>query len=645
MADSFDVVVGTNKTTYNNAKEAGAAYFNADITQRPAVIHSMEGLGPGGSARFMAETEIHGQNEDGSNRFVKALPSSDKAVDKEFRAGYTEALEKSKEADKNAAEIASRGPTYGVMTLDDKTVTSIRFERAEKDGQEAFDVSFHLGNKTVGRLKGIDADSLKEAVGEKNAKAITEHGEVKGSLKGESLMNEYGLSPEEAARRDAMKEAQASHDLEPDDPAEQNIVSHEPERLEEIDVEEGLARLARHRAAERRIEEERAAEREQRDRKEQKELADNAEGKRIKVENLSEKAVEQDNINRLAEHNGNDPSYNDQMQTEREKNRQIELMDQVHNQFRVAGSKFHFKDQPQRIAFKDKGERMVSASNDDRVAHAMATMAEAKGWKTIRVSGHPEFKKEVWMEASLRGLQVRGFEPKEQDLKELEARLDKRSRNTVEREPEKEQKQARQKLVEAHKEERQATTQDKPAEAAKTALRAYAGRVIEHGEAPFNHDPKEKKNYFVKMATAKGEETVWGVDLKRGMTENKVKSGDEVRLEFQGKQPVTVTALERDKSGKVIGTKEIETNRNTWDVQKSDRAKVVGAVAAEMMKGKGLSEQEQQTVMKAINERLEQREKQGKVPAVPMYDKKAPSAQRQAERTRPQVEHNAERTR
>ena len=64
-----------------------------------------------------------------------------------------------------------------------------------------------------------------------------------------------------------------------------------------------------------------------------------------------------------------------------------------------------------------------------------------------------------------------------------------------------------------------------------------------------------------------------------------------------------------------------------------------------MMKGKGLSEQEQQTVMKAINERLEQREKQGKVPAVPMYDKKAPSAQRQAERTRPQVEHNAERTR
>lgn len=609
--------------------------------------------------RDNAEEMIEIAEKAGASRFQAITADGqslqvDKANDGRWlRSDGVEVNPKQQEQGQDKEAPARRGPAVGAMQIDDKDVTAIRYEKTEKDSEAAYNVTFLMDNKTVVKLKGLDQTELENSVGQKNAETILKSETEKGTLRGSTLANEYGLSPEENARRVAAKaaqqEAQASHDLEPDDPAEQNIVSHEPERLEEIDVEEGLARLARHRAAERRIEEERAAEREQRDSKEQKELAYNAEGKRIKVENLSEKAVEQDNINRLSERTGNDPSYNDQMQTEREKNRQIELMDQVHNQFRVAGAKFHFKDQPQRIAFKDKGERMVSASNDARVAHAMATMAEAKGWKTIRVSGHPEFRKEVWMEASLRGLQVRGFEPKEQDLKELEARLDKRSRNSVEREPEKEQKQAkqqaRQKPVEAHKEERQTTTKDRPAEAAKTALRAYAGRVIEHGEAPFNHDPKEKKNYFVKMATAKGEETVWGVDLKRGMTENKVKPGDEVRLEFQGKQPVKVTALERDKTGKVIGTKEIETNRNTWDVQKSDRAKVVGAVAAEMMKGKGLSEQEQQTVMKAINERLEQREKQGKVPAVPMYDKKAPSAQRQAERTRPQVEHNAERTR
>ena len=40
------------------------------------------------------------------------------------------------------------GQTYTVR-VNDKTVTSIRFERSEKDGEQAFNVSFHMGNKTV----------------------------------------------------------------------------------------------------------------------------------------------------------------------------------------------------------------------------------------------------------------------------------------------------------------------------------------------------------------------------------------------------------------------------------------------------------------------------------------------------------------
>lgn len=115
------------------------------------------------------------------------------------------------------------------------------------------------------------------------------------------------------------------------------------------------------------------------------------------------------------------------IQQEREK-----LMEQVHGQFRVAGANFHFKDQPSKLAFKDKGERMVSASNDDRVAKAMARMADAKGWETIKVSGHPEFQREVWMEASLRGIAVRGFKPTEQDLKLLEKNREGAMRNTIE---------------------------------------------------------------------------------------------------------------------------------------------------------------------------------------------------------------------
>ncbi len=530
-------------------------------------------------------------------------------------------------------EIKLGGPSVGAMQIDDKDITALRYDKTEKNGAATYNVTFMMDNKTVVKLKGLNQTELENAVGNKNSETILKSETEKGTLRGSTLANEYGLSPEENARRIAAKDSQrevpANHDLEADDPAEQNVVSHdhehEPEKLQEIDIEEALARLARHRAAERRMEERLAVEREQRQRKEQNKRVDNAEDQKITVENPSEKASEQDNTHRI--------------KTDHEKNRQLELIDQVHSQFHVAGSKFHFKDQSQRIAFKDKGKRMVSASNDDRVAHAMATMAEAKGWKNIRVSGHPDFKKEVWLEANLRGLKVRGYAPKERDLQELEDRFDKRSRNTIEYEPKKEQKKTHQKAKEAHKEERQPAS----TEALKTELPVYTGRLIEQGEIrqPFTGS----KNYYVRLSTDNGEKTAWGKDLKRAMAESKAIPGDQVRLEFQGKKPVTVEVRERDKAGNFTRMRKTKKMRDTWEAQKSDRAKVVGAVAKEMMKSKGLTEEEQKIIMNAINQRLEQREKQGKVPTVPIYDKKAPSAQIQAERKKPQVERNAERTR
>lgn len=600
----------TNKQQqFTDAKEAGAAFFNAERSDRPAVIHSQnDPEAPGGRfGRIMADTGVHGTYANGEQKFVKSLPDSHKG-DAEFRAGYMEALEKSvnerlKQADwekarpdhpvkapnldnklyddldtlarvdddkaikawkdnapewatppayadpawkkeiaqaKRAAELddAMRGPSVGVTQIDDKAATAIRYERTEKDGQPAYNVSFTMDNKTVAKLKGLDDIDLENAVGDKNAKAIREADADKGTLKGSALASEYGLSPEENARRVAAKEERKQAEFErmqPDDPTEKNVVSHEPEKLEEINVDEALARVARMREVEK----------QQRLAAEQNQLGQQAEGKRIKVENLSEKAQEQDDANRIAERTGADTAYPEQVSTEREKNRQVELMQQVHQQFRVSGAKFHFKDQPQRVAFKDKGPRMVSASNDERVAHAMATMAEAKGWKTIRVSGHPDFQREVWMEANLRGIEVRGFKPQEKDLKELEARRDLRSKNVVEQEATQ-------------------TRQD--------AQKARQGAQQDAGKAQAAPQPE--------------------------------------------KAP-----------------------------ERSDKAKVVAAVAAEVLAEKVKDPKQRDAIMKAINERLEQREKAGKVPSVPVYDKAAPTTQQQPERSRPQVERNAERTR
>lgn len=718
----------SNKTQdFTDAREAGAAFFNADRTERPGAIHVMKTDGRE-SGRIMADTEVHGTYSNGEQVFVKTLPNSHQ-VDAEFRAGYWQALEQSvnerlkttdweaaksqlplsapnlhphladdlqalarkdfekaakawedhapkgvtppaivdrewKRQNEEARQIANvidaseRGPAYGAMTLDDKPVTSIRFERNEKDGEQVFNVSFHVGNKTVGKLKGIDADTLADAVGDKNAKTIVEHGEAKGSLKGETLMNEYGITPEENARRAAMKEARKAAEsiqleqLEPDAADEKNTVEQvkeeEREQISPEEIKEGLARVALIRQRER----EQLA-------REQEALGIKAEGKRIDVENLSEKALEQDDVNDIAERTGGTTDRDSQQVTEREKNRQVELMEQVHSQFRVAGAKFYFKDQPGKIAMKDKGERMVSASNDDRVAKAMATMAEAKGWKTIKVSGHPDFKREVWMEASLRGIEARGYKPTEQDLKALEDKRERAMHNSIEHDPARERKPEQQRqdatrktdsaqqdrAVAADKAEGKGMAGQTVETAAKVALRAYAGRVLEHGAANYNHDPKEKPNYFVKLATDKGEKTVWGVDLKRAMTEGKVKPGDDVKLEYRGNTPVTVESLKRDKAGNVIGKEEITTNRNQWDVQKSDKAKVVEAVASAFIDANVKDPAQREALKAAVGARMADREKANKAPAVPVYDKAAPAKSQQQERTGPVVERNAERTR
>jgi len=415
---------------------------------------------------------------------------------------------------------------------------------------------------------------------------------------------------------------------------EKNIVEPVTEKELFIDGADAVARAAQNR---------------QRDRDqlagEQNHLGTLAEGKRIDVENLSEKATEQDTVNDVAERTNNTADRQDQQFTEREKNRQIELMEQLHHQFRVSGAKFHFKDQPGQIAFKDKGEKIVSASNDERVAKAMATMAEAKGWKTIKVSGHPDFQREVWMEASLRGLEVRGFKPNEQDLKMLDARREHTMKNVVEQDA-----PGRGRNAASERQEPAEKTTDKPApqvetkKAVEADSRTFSGRVLEHGPAKYNHDPEEKQSYFVKLDTKAGEKTVWGVDLNRAMSDSKAKTGDEVKLEFKGKERVVVEALDRDEAGKVIGKKPIETNRNTWEVQISDKAKVVEAVAATLIDSKVKDPANQQILKAAVGARLVEREQIGKVPEVPMYDKNAAKQPKQPEQISPQVQRT-ERTR
>lgn len=66
-----------------------------------------------------------------------------------------------------------------------------------------------------------------------------------------------------------------------------------------------------------------------------------------------------------------------------------------------------------------------------------------------------------------------------------------------------------------------------------------AGRLVEHGAAPYEHQPGKSDSYFVTLENDKGQRnTIWGVDLERAMKEAAPEIGDKIGLEHRGSESV-----------------------------------------------------------------------------------------------------------
>ena len=304
----------------------------------------------------------------------------------------------------------------------------------------------------------------------------------------------------------------------------------------------------------------------------------------------------------------------------------------IRKRFIEAENKFYFRDEENTLAFEDKGKRLTTEHNDPAIARAMVELAAAKNWNSIKVKGENEFKREVWLEASLRGLQVQGFKPTDVDLAKLQELRQERGAknlNTIEQGSRERERQGASSKTQAEITDKSATIDEQQRalspkqqvaiDTLRAILRArgdsekainmtvevaaerfqnnrvYVGQVVEYGAAPYENDPKNEKSFYVKLGTASGEKTVWGVDLQRAIGEGKAEIGDDVAIAYQGKQQVTVPAKERDANGNFTDKPvEIVVNRNTWDVSKLDK---VRGEAKERLTKMVLSKDRQQPVV------------------------------------------------
>lgn len=259
--------------------------------------------------------------------------------------------------------------------------------------------------------------------------------------------------------------------------------------------------------------------------------------------------------------------------------------DRVAKSYIEVEGKYYFQNRPDSLAFVDKGAKLQTKLSNSQVAGSMIDIAEARGWTEIQVKGTEDFRREAWLQTTARGLTAHGYKPKEEDLARLKKVAGERNINEVEaREIADNVKtspsapsgtmsktQSEAPTSKTGTNESNSTTQGKN-EGAKAEteekVNKLAGKLVEHGAAPYEHKKDNKDNYYVTLENADGKQsTTWSVDLQRAMAESEAQPGDHVELENLGRKAVTVEKDVKDETGKVVKKETINTFRNSWQVK------------------------------------------------------------------------------
>jgi hypothetical protein len=244
----------------------------------------------------------------------------------------------------------------------------------------------------------------------------------------------------------------------------------------------------------------------------------------------------------------------------------------------------------------------------------MVELAEAKKWDTIKVKGTEEFKRTVWLEASLKGMNVKGYEPKDVDIAMLNdlKKPDQEIKNTIERGEDRLKEIPKEKAVEpksltqtpeevrqekmqnlSEKERALLTIFDRKmqAENFNEKQRAvsmdqaidqlhdkkiHVGKLVDHGHAPYKNDPKNDQSYFATLENEKGQKhTLWAKDLERTLREQNIIKNDDIVLTYKGSKQVEVDTKEIDpKTGLPTGHRvHTVANRGKWEAQSLSKLK------------------------------------------------------------------------
>lgn len=229
------------------------------------------------------------------------------------------------------------------------------------------------------------------------------------------------------------------------------------------------------------------------------------------------------------------------------------------------------------LAFEDKGQKLQTKQTSKDIAASLVDVAESRQWEKIKVKGDETFRRNVWSEASMRGIEVEGYKPSEVERAQIEKYkkengIENKSRQSSDRNP-----------TDNSVENSTSRNRDdfKIAATSPGSKGAFVGALVDHGQAKYMFKDDKEDSYYVKLKSEQGKEKIlWGVDLERAIKASDARVGDKVEVENHGRKPITLERKIVDESGKE-SLKTIETHRNEWEVRhaisRTAKSEVVGA--------------------------------------------------------------------
>ncbi|UGX89593.1 hypothetical protein G6321_00002305 (plasmid) [Bradyrhizobium barranii subsp. barranii] len=203
------------------------------------------------------------------------------------------------------------------------------------------------------------------------------------------------------------------------------------------------------------------------------------------------------------------------------------------------------------LAFKVTEDRLVTRLAAAEVIRDMVNVAQHRQWDALHVRGSVEFRREAWLEAGARGIEVQGYQPTVLDRQALSDRqeaLDRTHRHTHE--------------VEV----RSGSDKDRRGERLDYD-RGVSGQLIEVSRAPYrNRDDAETSAYIVIELDNGRQHQVWGVGLEQATADSRARPGDRIQVRRDGVDRVAKDIKVIDAASGSARIERRQVPRNRWRV-------------------------------------------------------------------------------